>query len=134
MKKQKNKEDIKNDIVSFWSVSKSETKEELGSALKKQLEKLESGEGCDIEIINVEKTNERAHLMDTLRGMDIDLLVTYNLAGFELRTLTDGFSYNLVDCRQLHIIDKCDANVEEILKKDTSINMFFWDRGSGVLN
>ena len=58
-----------------------------------------------------------------------DLLVTFNLSGFEQQTLTGGISYNLLNCKQIHILLDNNLPCEEKLALPLSISMFFFCRG-----
>lgn len=58
-----------------------------------------------------------------------DLLVTFNLSGFEQQTLTGGISYNLLNCKQIHILLDKGLSYEEKLVLPLSISMFFFCRG-----
>ena len=58
-------------------------------------------------------------------GME-DLLLTFNLSGFHQTTLTDNISYNLLPCKQIHIITKDNLPNERYLDKQLSISMFFY--------
>ena len=116
------------DICLFYADASESANEELGSVLRGRLDELTASKEAEVSIVDVSDAINRAYLSDTLKAMEIDLLVTYNLAGFELCTLTDGLAYNLVDCRQLHIIEKSGIPGEKYLNKEKSINMFLWDR------
>ena len=58
-----------------------------------------------------------------------DLLVTFNLSGFEQQTLTGGIFYNLLDCKQIHILLEEHLPCEEKLSLPLSISMFFFCKG-----
>ena len=60
-----------------------------------------------------------------------DLLITFNLSGFERQTLTGGISYNLLNCKQIHILLEDTLPCEEKLAMPLSISMFFFCKGSG---
>ena len=72
-----------------------------------------------------ENIKERPYLFGKLKEYSADFLITFNLAGFELCTLTDAVSYNLLDCKQLHWIEKKGCVNEKFLNKILSIVMFF---------
>lgn len=57
---------------------------------------------------------------------EADLFVTFNLQGFEQSTLTDGIAYNLLNCRQIHILLDTQVSNEQFLSKQLSIAMFFY--------
>lgn len=58
-----------------------------------------------------------------------DLLVTFDLSGFENQTLAGSISYNLLNCKQIHILLRENPVQEEKLAKPLSIAMFFFCRG-----
>lgn len=125
LNQRKNSEDVIGDVVLFFERCSEADREELGSALRGQLEELAENRKAMVEFADTSDDLKRVYLTENLKKMEIDLLVTYNLAGFELSTLTDGLAYNLVDCRQLHLISREDLISEKYLEKDKSINMFF---------
>lgn len=57
---------------------------------------------------------------------DFPLLITFNLAGFQLKTLANNIWYNLLPCRQMHIITSCDNELLSYLDMPLSISMFFF--------
>lgn len=54
-----------------------------------------------------------------------ELLLTLDLAGFDRVTLTDNIAYNLLDCKQLHVLCSEELKNEKSLEKALSIAMFF---------
>lgn len=64
-------------------------------------------------------------IMGDIRKENPDLLVTLDLAGFDRTTFTDGVAYNLLDCKQVHLILQEDLENEKYLAKPLSIAMFF---------
>lgn len=69
--------------------------------------------------------NDRPYMFAEIKKFEPDILFTYNLAGFELCTMTDAVCFNLLDCKQLHWIEKKGCINEIYLKKVLSIAMFF---------
>lgn len=55
-----------------------------------------------------------------------DLLITTNLWGFEQCTLTDNLAFNLLDCKQIHLLLHQNNVNESCLKNQLSISMFFY--------
>ena len=103
----KTKEEVVKDIVDFRISVDDNTCENLGRDLRHLLDRLVCEKTfAQVEFVDTSDMEKRAHLSDTLKSEAVDLLVTYNLAGFELCTLTDGLAYNLVDCRQIHLLKK----------------------------
>lgn len=70
-------------------------------------------------------TSDRPYLFQKLKAYGPDIMITFNLAGFEIETLTDSVSFNLLDCIQLHWVGKKDTQNEKYLNKVLSIVMFF---------
>lgn len=64
-------------------------------------------------------------LIGTIKEKNPELLLTVNLAGFDRVTLTDNIAYNLLDCKQLHVIIDDNLKNEKELEKLLSIAMFF---------
>lgn len=64
-------------------------------------------------------------VMGDIRKENPDLLVTLDLAGFDRTTFTDGVAYNLLDCKQVHLILHENLDNEKYLAKPLSIAMFF---------
>lgn len=121
-------EDVIKDIVEYFASIDDCQREELGTVLISQLKELTEKGTAEVIWVDTTKTN-RPYIAENLRKQDdIDLLVTYNLAGFELSTLTDGLAYNLVDCRQFHFIKNEICSKNEVLNKQRSINMFIVER------
>ncbi|MBR6665222.1 MAG: hypothetical protein IKL22_05825 [Lachnospiraceae bacterium] len=81
-----------------------------------------------IEICAYKDSRELA-LVD-LKGNPTDLIVTFNLAGFDISTLTDGLSYNLVDSKFIHFLLHENLPNEKYLSKQLSISMFFYCVGN----
>lgn len=59
-----------------------------------------------------------------------DLLICFNLAGFERSTLMGGLSFNLLKCKQIHFILDEKLTNEKMLEKQLSISMFFYAAGA----
>lgn len=68
-------------------------------------------------------------LISEIKARRPDLLVTTDLAGFEQCTLADNVSYNLLDCKQLHLLLHRNLPNEPYLKGQLSISMFFFCAG-----
>lgn len=65
-----------------------------------------------------------------IKKSEADLFINFNLAGFEQSTLTDGLAYNLLDCKQIHILLEDHLINERYLMKQLSISMFFYCEGA----
>lgn len=86
----------------------------------------------DVVMLDTSK-EKRPYLSRDIRNEKPDLLISYDLAGFELTTLTDGLSYNLIDCRQIHIVSDDKLSNENRLNEVMSINMFFFTKKRGSM-
>lgn len=64
-------------------------------------------------------------LIGKIKKMNPELLLTVDLAGFDRVTLTDNIAYNLLDCKQVHVICGKTLQNEKALEKALSIAMFF---------
>lgn len=69
--------------------------------------------------------------MSAVKTYAPDLLITFDLAGFQNSTLADCVAYNLLDCKQLHFILNDKLPNERFLEKQLSISMFFYCAGEG---
>lgn len=61
-----------------------------------------------------------------IKKVQADIVVNFNLAGFELCTLTEGIAYNLLNSKQIHILLQDRLSNESFLSKQLSISMFFY--------
>lgn len=76
--------------------------------------------------------NEKAEItLAEVKKAEADLFVDFNLAGFEQGTLAGGISYNLLNCKQIHILLHDQLANERYLTKQLSIAMFFYCVGAG---
>ena len=82
----------------------------------------------EIEIHACKDSRELAVL--DLKQSSPELIVTFNLAGFDISTLTDGLSYNLVDSKFVHFLLHENLPNEKYLSKQLSISMFFYCVGN----
>lgn len=72
---------------------------------------------------------ERRDIIGEIKALHPDLLITTDLAGFEQCTLADNISYNLLDCKQIHLLLHEKLPNEPYLKGQLSIAMFFYCAG-----
>ncbi len=92
--------------------------------LLRMKEQLSLGDFADIVIIG--KCNSGRAVKEYVEKEEIDLLITFNMGGFEWTTLTNGLAYNILKCKQVHfLLDKSLKN-ETLLSKQLSIAMFFY--------
>ena len=71
------------------------------------------------------KPGDEHNIMNEIRSHKPDVLVTEELEGFEMCTLTDAVSYNLIHCRQFHVIRSGGLRNERYLGKQLSLVMTF---------
>ncbi len=69
--------------------------------------------------------SDQRNIMKDIRDFEPEMLITEDLEGFEMCTLTDAVSYNLIHCRQLHILFSEELNNERYLAKQLSLLMTF---------
>ena len=74
-------------------------------------------------------SKKQRDITSAVKSLHPELLITVDLAGFEQRTLTDNISYNLLDCKQLHLLFHENLPNEKYLSKQLSIAMFFYCAG-----
>lgn len=77
---------------------------------------------ADILMWSAEKPAAR----EDIRKTEADLFVDFNLWGFEQGTLAGSIAYNLLDCKQIHILLDDTLPNEKQLEKQLSIAMFFY--------
>lgn len=61
-----------------------------------------------------------------IKSLQPDLLITVDLPGFEQSTLTDNIAYNLLTCKQLHLLLHRDLPNELYLDRPLNFAMFFY--------
>lgn len=61
-----------------------------------------------------------------LKKSGVDFLVSFDCAGFELRTENDTLSYNNLDCRMAHILFRDMEEYREELKQQMNFSMFLF--------
>ena len=121
--------DVLSDIKSVFESASQTLLEDMGSKLYDHISNLLSDEKYgEIIFADTSDASKRNRLEAFVSEQKPDLLVSYNLAGFEKCTLTDSLLYNLMDCRQFHIIKKSGLPNEKYLDKLRSINLFLFDQ------
>ena len=100
-------------------------KEEIEGGSRELLQNISNGksQGVTVEIWDSAKLPVTCA---EIKKSDADLFINFNLAGFEQSTLTDGIAYNLLDCKQIHILLEDHLPQEKYLAKQISISMFFY--------
>lgn len=101
--------------------------ENLASIIKQTKELLQKN--CPKITVEVRDSGKSKLTCEDIRKAEADLFVNFNLAGFEQSTLTDGLAYNLLDCKQIHILLEQKLPNEKYLEKQLSISMFFYCLG-----
>lgn len=69
---------------------------------------------------------EKPATREDIRKAEADLFVDFNLLGFEQGTLAGSIAYNLLDCKQVHILLDDALPNEKQLEKQLSIALFFY--------
>lgn len=103
-------------ITHAFSGALKEMTEQMGEKLKRQYQ------DADVLLWEAAKPATR----EELRQAEADLLVSFNLRGFEYGTLAGGIAYNLLDCKQVHFLLADGLPNENCLEKQLSIAMFFF--------
>ncbi len=96
--------------------------------LKDRIEELDR-EFPEAELHVFQRTEKKENILADVKALKPDLLITEDLEGFEMTTLTDSVAYNLVHCRQIHLISRKGLPEMEFLEKQLSLVMHFyvWD-------
>jgi hypothetical protein len=90
--------------------------------------RIEDKTGCETVCLNISRIGLNK-VFGQLKEVSPDILITSDLAGFEQATLTDNLSYNLLDCKQIHLLFHEHLQNERFLEKPLSIAMFFYCLG-----
>lgn len=79
------------------------------------------------EVLCLRYTAQKADdIFREIKSQDPQLLITVDLPGFEQCTLTDNVAYNLLKCKQLHLLLHDNLSNEPYLAKPLNISMFFY--------
>jgi DNA polymerase elongation subunit (family B) len=117
---------VLDDLIYAYDAADKERLEDMGEGLRRRLESLKNSGETDMRFIDTRST-VRNTLINQIKTIEPDILVTYNMAGFEFSTLTDGIAYNLIDCRQIHFLINDSIPNLHILENNLSLNMFVVD-------
>jgi len=117
---------VRDDLIYAYDFADKERFEDMGEGLRRQLESLKNSVETDMRFIDTRST-VRNTLINQIKTIEPDILVTYNMAGFEFSTLTDGIAYNLIDCRQIHFLINDSIPNLHMLENNLSLNMFVVD-------
>lgn len=93
------------------------------------LKLINQGEGMETASIFLSGTGQK-DIISEIKALHPDFLVTTDLQGFEQCTLTDTISYNLLDCKQFHLLLHDRLPNECFLGRQLSIAMFFYCVGN----
>ena len=88
-------------------------------------ERLEQCTGDEVAWLS-QAGEQTGNFMAELQAFAPDVLVTTDLTGFDQCTLTDNISYNLLNCKQIHLLLHENLSNEKYLEKQLSIAMFFF--------
>ncbi len=89
------------------------------------------GKNGNMEIVRIlYESGKRRDIIGEVKALHPEILITADLPGFEQCTLTDNISYNLLDCKQMHLLFRERLPNERYLKKQLSIAMFFYCAGN----
>lgn len=105
-------------IVSIDENGKRVQKDEIEKLMKKCFKQE--------KFVLFEENNNRKKLFEEVATSSDDLLLTFDLYGFEWCTIMDKLSFNLLPCKQIHIITQANLPNEKYLEKQLSISMFFY--------
>lgn len=81
------------------------------------------------DIQRLEIAHQRDFPHELLGTEHFDLIITFDLVGFEQTTLMDGILYNLVSSKFLNFMLRKNLANEKFLSRQLSISMFFYCRG-----
>ncbi len=82
----------------------------------------------DVQMIECNSPREYPHKL--LSAETFDLIITFDLAGFEQATLMGGISYNLLNSKFVNFLLHENLQNEKCLSKQLSLSMFFYCTGS----
>lgn len=78
----------------------------------------------------LEYYSEKDYLHTLLSKESFDLIIIFDLAGFEQTTLMGGISYNLLNSKFVNFLLHENLQNEKCLSKQLSLSMFFYCTGS----
>lgn len=92
-------------------------------------EKLRDALGQNYVVQFTTCNSERDYPHELLSKESFDLIITFDLAGFEQTTLMGGISYNLVNSKFVNFLLHENLKNEKCLSKQLSLSMFFYCAG-----
>ena len=123
-------EEVISDLKKYYLGLKAGERQELGSELIQLFETQICGNSGKIEFafLGTSEVAGRQYIPGKIKELHSDLIVSYNLAGFEWTTLTDALGYNLICTPQIHFVKKHGLPGEQYLTKVRAINLFMaWE-------
>jgi len=96
--------------------------------LAKKLADSLSEKSCAVETSTID-AGDKAAVLTINKHKECDLLIVLDMAGFEAETLTGGRSYNLLNCKQVHLLLWDWREREHYMTKPLSMAMFFYVAG-----
>ncbi len=82
--------------------------------------------GSDYSVQLVTCNSEKDYPHELLSKDPFDLIITFDLVGFEQTTLMGGISYNLVNSKFVNFLLHENLQNEKYLSKQLSLSMFFY--------
>ena len=123
-----NEGEVIRDIISIFDGVSDKCKNDFGNTLRTQIkELLVPSIKHDVYYADTTSQYVRKRIISCLFDFSPDILITYNMAGFENKTLTGLVAYNIVDCRQFHIVTH-DYDIITDSSELKSLNMFFFKK------
>jgi hypothetical protein len=83
--------------------------------------------GSNAQIINISDQTPMSELSRQLSSLPADIIITLDLAGFELRTLTGECLLNMLPCKVCNILWGNKSEYDKYLTGKLSLSMLFYD-------
>lgn len=99
---------------------------EVASFLKKAIENSPPVPFLTLHVVDMGQPLPLHELYNQIADLYPFFIITLDLSGFELRTDSDGFSYNRIPCRMAHILLKEAGNYTGQLSDCMNFSMFFY--------
>lgn len=96
-------------------------------------EEIEQSLECQVTYL-FQNGRGRGKMIGAIQNASPDILLTVDLEGFEQCTLTDNISYNLLNCKQIHLLLHEGLENEKYLSRQLSIAMFFFCAGDAYFS
>lgn len=95
--------------------------------IAKALETIVSSNGSNAQIIDITNKTSLSDLSIQLSALSPETVITLDLAGFELRTLTGECFLNTLPCKVCNIIWGDKSEYKDYLSGKLSLSMLFYD-------